>query len=154
MREYHFDSYLFLSTIIHQLSIWMTISRPLIILGQDESIFKQYSLSWQYWFGPCGDTKLLLKNDRYGQMISTFISHSIGFWSELTDNELNKVNERRRSGLWSEYLPIEEAWEIYNAAKKQELKDTVTLHQFFDLYFPRLFDQSSGHRKQREGGFN
>ena len=62
----------------------------LIIFGQDESCFKQYSISKQYWVGPGGEMKLLHKTNDFTQMVFAFVSCS--FWVGLFLN-----NEELRS---------------------------------------------------------
>ena len=78
MREYHIDSYLFTTNIKPEVSVPLT-TRRLLIVDQDESVFKQNSFSQQYWSGPGGETKLLPKNDGCRRMVSGFVSHTFGF---------------------------------------------------------------------------
>ena len=72
MREYHIDTlHNKQLTSIPCLSVRKPLHvRPLIIVGQDESAFKQNSFSANCWFGPGGECKLMPKSDGYTQMVS------------------------------------------------------------------------------------
>ena len=124
VREYHIDTHKKLNESPLTLSVQRRASqlRPTIIIGQDESVFKQYSFSQRCWFSPNGETKLLPKNEGYSQMISAFVSRSFGIGLKLTEEELLKVNERRRSEKWVHYMEKSAAMEIYGSTKKKEIK--------------------------------
>ena len=108
--------------------------KQLIILGQDESCFKQNSFSKRCWVGPGGEMKLLPKTDGYTTiMVSAFVSREFGFGLELTDDELQKVNKRRRSREWGTYLSKKEDIAVNGSDKKRLLKDSLTLVRFFDV---------------------
>ena len=49
-------------------------AKPLIIFGQDECIFKQYTFSKKSWMGPEGQTALVPKEEGQGLMLSSFVS--------------------------------------------------------------------------------
>jgi hypothetical protein len=70
--------------------------KPLLIMGQDESIFKQYSLSKKSWSDPDGTRALLPKEDGQGVMISSFVSREFGYGLNLTADQLDQVNTERR----------------------------------------------------------
>ena len=58
MREYHVDSFETFSSYPLTLSVWRNPQlRPIIIIGQDESVFKQHSFGRQCWFGHSGEAK-------------------------------------------------------------------------------------------------
>ena len=133
-REYHVDSHESLHDMKPTLSVRHNLlSRPLIILGQDESVFKQHSFSHKCWIGPNGETNLLPKNDGCSQMVSGFASRDFGFGLHLSEEELWSVNERRKSNEWSTYCEKEAATEVYGSDKKKMIKDRLTLVRFFDL---------------------
>ena len=121
MREYHVDSFETFSTYPLALSVQRNPQlRPIIIIiGQDESVFKQYSFGRQCWFGPNGEAELIPKIDRYSQMVSAFVSRSFGVGLELSEEELMKVNERRSSEEWGEYIEKKAAMEIHGSTKKR-----------------------------------
>ena len=91
-----------------------------MIIGQDESVFKQYLFSKKCWVGPGGVTQLLPKSDRYSRMISGFISQDFGVGLELSENELDEVNERRMSDQWGEYISVESVKNVYGTTKKKK----------------------------------
>ena len=72
MRQYHIDTHPIFSTFIPKLSIHNTNPKPLMIIGQDESVFKQNSFGSKCWIGEHGEMKLLPKSDGYSRMISAF----------------------------------------------------------------------------------
>ena len=52
-------------------------SRPLIIFGQDESIFNQFSHSGRQWLGPMGQSSIMPKSAGMGIMLSAFQSQDV-----------------------------------------------------------------------------
>ncbi len=52
-------------------------SRPLIIFGQDESIFNQFSHSGRQWLGPLGQRSIMPKSAGMGVMLSAFQSRDV-----------------------------------------------------------------------------
>ena len=75
MREYHVDSY----ENVYSLPLILSVRRnpqlrPTIIIGQDESVLKQYSFGRRCSFGPNGEAELIPKTDGYSQMVSAFVS--------------------------------------------------------------------------------
>ena len=58
--------------------------RPVVLVGQDEAIFKQWSFSKKSWGDQKGRGVLLPKEDGHGLMLSAFVSWAWGFYS---DNE-------------------------------------------------------------------
>jgi hypothetical protein len=48
--------------------------KPIIIFGQDESIFNQFSSRGRQWTGPTGQCAIMLKSSGEGLMISAFQS--------------------------------------------------------------------------------
>ena len=53
-------------------------SKAIMIIGQDESIFHQYSLVTKQWVGPEGKRVLLPKSEGAGYMISAFQCREVG----------------------------------------------------------------------------
>ncbi len=101
------------------------------MIGQDESVFKQYSFNRKCWFGPGGETKLLPKSDGYSKMVSAFISWEVGMGIKLTKEELKQVNERRMSNECGFHLSKTEANNIQGSTKKKKVTDKLTLVHFF-----------------------
>jgi hypothetical protein len=77
--------------------------KTLIMLGQDEWIFKQYNLNKNTWSDPDGTRALLPKDEGQGVMISAFVSHEFGFCMTLTASQLDKVNKERKRGKRKHY---------------------------------------------------
>ena len=87
-------------------------TRPLMIIGQDESVFAQYLLGSKTWVGPKGQRPLLPKSDGDGYMLSAFVAREFGFGREtMTAAELANVNNARR-GAHKTYLGTQVATEI------------------------------------------
>ena len=51
----------------------------MIILGQDECIYRQYIFHNKCWFGPNGETPLMPKSEGQGFMISGIVCREFGF---------------------------------------------------------------------------
>ena len=102
MREYHVDVHPYLKNYIHNKEMGGDLSvrkppntRPVIVIGQDESVFKQYSFSSKSWVNPNGERKLLPKSDGYSLMISAYCSRVFGFGLKVTNEQLKEINLRR-----------------------------------------------------------
>ena len=120
MREYHVDSHLNFNMMKPSMSVRCRPNeKQLIILGQDENCFKQFSFSKRCWVGPDAEMKLLTKTDGYTTMVSAFVSRSFGMGIVLSDKELEKVNERQTSGEWAKYISSKKIIEINGTNKKQ-----------------------------------
>ena len=105
MVEYHVDTLPAFQDIIDasgekgKYGGWLSVrmqpgERPVICLGQDEAIFKQYiftKMKWTYR----GERRLHPKDEGYGVMISAFESREFGFGYPLTATDLQTVNEYR-----------------------------------------------------------
>ena len=158
-------------------------AKPIMIVGQDESVFAQYLLGSKTWVGPKGQRPLLPKSEGEGYMLSAFVSRELGFGRSLTEDELTRINNERRIG--KTFTDQQAADEIYN---KTHYKPLLTespfvkylyiganndgfwngFHmslQFEDvvdclmvLYpefeFVFLFDHSQGHARKRNGALN
>ena len=158
-------------------------TRPLMIIGQDESVFAQYLLGSKTWVGPKGQRPLLPKSEGDGYMLSAFVSREFGFGRELSKEELDKVNHERR-GANKTYIDKQAAIEILKSTQKPLLTESPLVKylyigannegywnsfhmslQFEDvvdclqvLYpnfdFVFLFDHSQGHGRKRDGALS
>jgi hypothetical protein len=158
-------------------------ARPLMIIGQDESVFAQYLLVSKTWIGPKGQRPLLPKTEGDGYMLPAFVSSEFGFGKEMTEAELAKVNDERR-GMHKTYIDTQAATEILKSIEKPLLTESPfvkylyigannegywnSFHmslQFEDvvdcvqvLYpeydFVFLFDHSQGHARKRNGALS
>lgn len=155
--------------------------KPLIRLGQDEAIWKQYKMSKSAWRGNNGEIGLVPKDDGAGVMISAIVSRPFGLGMEWTDELRNTVNEMRAG---KKYKDEEAALEVLGTEYKRELQDNPLVRYFryganqegywnsnhmlcqvedmtdvlkavlsFDEYDVELVvDHSQGHDRLRDGG--
>ena len=93
-------------------------TKPLMILGQDECIFKQYLFSKGFWTHSDGTKQLIPKEEGQGLMLSCFCSREIGFGYPVPDSVLNEINKQREN---EKYIDEKAAMEIYGNAKKKKL---------------------------------
>ena len=70
-------------------------SKPLMIIGQDECIFHQYSMNYKKWVGPDGQRPLLPKTEGLGLMISMFQCREVGVLHTISPVDLQKINKLR-----------------------------------------------------------
>ena len=98
-------------------------ARPIMIVGQDESVFAQYLLGSKTWVGPRGQRPLLPKSEGDGYMLSAFVSREFGFGRELSADELVRVNTARR-GIDKTYIDIQAAMEILKSTHKPILTES------------------------------
>ena len=155
--------------------------KPLIIFGQDESIFKQYSFSSSSWSCPDGTKQLIPKDDGNGLMLSSFVSREFGYGMLLTETQLVIVNEYRKGKHYSdvdasimklgsslkrkltespfvrqlEYGARKEGYWTYESMVIQ-LEDIVdvliVLYPQYDYLL--MFDHSNGHDRMQPDGLN
>jgi hypothetical protein len=87
MVEFHVDDHDFLHDVANEmgygamggnLSVRKPSNKPLMILGQDNSIFNQYLLGNRQWVGPDAQRALLPKTDGLSLMLSAFQSRETG----------------------------------------------------------------------------
>ena len=156
---------------------------PLIIVGQDESVFAQYLLGSKTWTGPAGQRPLLPKSEGDGYMLSAFVSREFGFGRVLTEAELVKINTERR-GIGRTYIDTQATLEILGTTNKQaftesplvrylyigannegywnsfhmslQFEDVVDCLQVLypDYKFVFLFNHSQGHVRKRDGALS
>lgn len=191
MIEFHVDDHERLQTYANEtlkcpfggnLSVRMPEnSKPLIILGQDESVFSQFTFNSMQWIAPSGKRKLLPKSSGQAMMISAFTSREFGWGMDLSDDELTKINEKRKG---EDYFDKDAALEVHKTTKKKPLTSSPFVCKFEfggsngywngnhmtmqvedimdclkviyeDKYeFAFLFDHSSGHAKKRVDGLD
>ena len=157
--------------------------KPLIQIGQDECIVKQFIFRHKQWVGPNGERPLLPKDEGQGVMLSAFTSREFGFgFKMLTDNELAIVNDKRDGTFYSDKdaaislgfkegkkMPLDNQRFIvkfeYGAGKdgywsyEQMVIQTEDYLDILKALYPQydyktLFDHSCGHDRQREDGLN
>ncbi len=97
-------------------------ARPIMIVGQDESVFAQYLLGAKTWITPKGQRPLLPKSEGDGYMLSAIVSREFGFGRLLTSDELGKENLERRASE-ATYTDTHAAMEILGTINKAVLTD-------------------------------
>ena len=81
----------------HNLAFSHSVRLPLIMLGQDEVIFKQFIAPPMEWRGKDGKGPMIQKDDGLGLMGSGFNCRELGYGYQLSEEQLTKVNEFRRT---------------------------------------------------------
>ena len=115
-------------------SIQKSVSvRPLMIVGQDESVFSQYLLSSKQWIGPKGQVALLPKSEGDGYMLSAFVSREFGFGRLMTEDELAQVNMRRQTTALGggSYQDTTAVMEILGTTRKPMLRELPFVKSLF-----------------------
>jgi hypothetical protein len=69
-------------------------NRPIYHIGQDEAVFKQFAMSARTW-SILGKTKLRPKPEGMGIMVSAVFDEWRGFGLQLTESEVNLINNVR-----------------------------------------------------------
>ena len=153
--------------------------KPLICIGQDECVFHQYYRHGRQWVGVNQQRALLPKSQGASVMISAFQSREFGFGLQITNEELNRVNEYRNGKKYADEDAAKEVkrniyknnltcspfveyfqfrkdnyWDYNHMAL--QLEDCVdclkVLYPEYDFIF--LLDHSSGHAKKRVNGLD
>ena len=139
---------------------------PVILLGQDESAYKEFSYSKKIW-KVNGVSKLRPKNDGKSLMISAFQSAYRGFGFDLTKEELVVVNNYRRIKFNRPPLVSSPGFRFLNMGKNNEgywdyeqfkiqvtdMMDTVEA-LYGDMQIAFEVDHSSNHLKKKEDGLD
>jgi hypothetical protein len=92
-------------------------AQPIMIVGQDESVFAQYLFGSKPWVGPRGQRPLLPKFEGDGYMLSAFLSREFGFGRDLSAAEVVSVN--------TEHWGIDKILIDIQAAAMEILKSTL-----------------------------
>ena len=86
MYEYHVDDHRDFQEKCNHLPYGGNLSvrkpsnqKPLMILGQDEAIFKQSIFTHGAWVLPDGTKQLIPKDEGQGVMLSSFVSRELGY---------------------------------------------------------------------------
>ena len=156
--------------------------KPIIMIGQDESVYKQYLINSKQWNLPDGTTAVNPKDEGHGIMLSSFVSRDFGYGWQLTPEQLLIVNTYRNGKTYTDEIaalevikqkektPLEtspfirkfeygansEGYWNYNHMVIQ-FEDVVDVLKalFADKYeYLFYFDHSSGHDRLRPDGLN
>ncbi len=132
MVEFHVDNHSFLHSIANEMGYGLMggnlrvrkpelPSKPLMIFGQDESVFNQFLLGNRQWVGPDGQRALLPKTDGLSLMILAFRLRETGFGLNLSRMQLDEVN---KSQYGKNYVDVDAAMAIHGQATKKDLKNS------------------------------
>jgi hypothetical protein len=145
MREYHSDCRDALKEFIAPNTLYCDANlsvnfpegeRPLIFVGQDESIIYQYLFSTKSWHGPEGEGILHPKGQRDGLMANAFTDNQIGFGLVLSNEQIAQVNALRNG---KDYVSTEEAEFLTETSKKPVLNRRMFDDDIVDSPFLKLF---------------
>ena len=188
MVEYHVDDHVLFEKACSSLQFGGYLSvrkpankKPIMILGQDECIFKQYIFTSKFWVLPDGTKQLVPKDEGQGIMLSSFTCRELGYGYTPSPLVMEAVNLLRKTKKYSdesaatmkngspkkpklttspfvrklEYGNQNEGYWTYECMVLQ-LEDIIDLLSFefpsFDFVF--LFDHSNGHDRLRPNGLN
>ena len=93
--------------------------KPVIILGQDESIYNQFSFGCKQWVGKKGERAFLPKSGGAGVMISAFQAREVGWGLKLTPEMFRRINEKRKKD--HDYFDQISAKDVLGTTQKGEL---------------------------------
>jgi len=138
---------------------------PLLRVGQDECIFKQFLMSNRAWTVE-GYRGLRKKTEGQGVMISGFVDELRGFGLPMTTDELQRVDVERRARYGEDTLPLKASpgvyfleygknkdgyWTVVDAAKQLEVCVDCYECVYPGYQIDFKFDYSSGHTAHRDG---
>ena len=101
--------------------------KPLIGMGQDESIFRQYSFSHKSWTSPDGQKAIIPKDSGTGVMISAFVSREFGYGMDLSTADLEQINSKRNDEM---YQDKEASKNLQGTACKKALTKSPFTNEF------------------------
>ena len=123
------------STLSHTSHPKTSVTMPVIIIGQDELIFKQYSFSARTWHGPDGRSTLVPNDDGHGVMISAFVSRTWGFQmngNPILPELLHEINQLCLHPSHNMYISTEAALNINGHTAKGTIEDCRAFCHFFE----------------------
>jgi len=142
-REYHVDCHpVFAKYVSSQNKCWggnlschFPIGAwPVILIGKDESVFKENHFSSRVWHGSEGQSMLQPKDEGHGWMVSAYVSRAWSFLVSdmLTEEKLNLINEQQRQPLYHEYISKDAAQEVKGSTEKGDITDPSPFCHFFE----------------------
>jgi hypothetical protein len=106
MVEFHVDNYDLLYDVAEEMGVGafggnLSVrkppdTKPLMIFVQDKSVYNQFLLGNHQWVRPQGQHPLLPKTDGLSFMVSALQSHETGFGVNISEIQLDEINEARR----------------------------------------------------------
>ena len=95
-----------------------SFTRPLMVIGQVETVLKQYSFSQKCWLGPGRETEFLPQSNGYSIMKAGFVSRSLRVGFPLYNNEFQELNNQRMGNEWGYHLSKNKSRSIYGSTKE------------------------------------
>ncbi|KAI2500759.1 hypothetical protein MHU86_13738 [Fragilaria crotonensis] len=137
MIEFHVDDFDFLHSVAEEMGFGMfggNLSvrkplglKPLMIFGQDESVFNQFLLKSRQWVGPLGQRPLLPKTDGMSLMLSAIQSRETGFGVPISRIQMEEINETRRG---HNYVDLDAAIAVHGQVSKKDLEESPFVVSF------------------------
>ncbi len=133
--SYHFDDKLAGYPLGGNLSIRKPIAaKPVIYVGQDEAIFKQFLFFHKMWVAPGGQQALLPKDEGSGTMVSAFVTREHGIIREISNMVLDKVNEQRLG----QYMRMKKQQSKFKDVRKKCHLQNPSLHSSYSSSMVRI----------------
>jgi hypothetical protein len=137
MIEFHVDDYDSLHSVADEMGFGLfggnlnvrkpPCVKPLMIFGQDKSVFNQFPLKPRQWVGPQGQRPLLPKTDGMSLMLSAIQSRETGFGVHISRIQLEEINDSRRG---QNYVDLDAALAIHGQVGKKDLKESPFVVSF------------------------
>lgn len=129
MQEYHVDSHLSFCNLVNpdkkqfggNLSVRKcSDTKPLLMIGQDETVVSQFSFSSSAWIGSNGASLLLPKSQGESLLCTAFASRSFGLGRYLSPEELETRN-KFRTDTRPNYISTKSAIRVHGKGEKPNL---------------------------------
>ena len=105
----------------HNITFSSSVRLPLIMLGQDEVIFKQFIMNLNEWRGRKGEMPTKPKDEGQGLMGSGVNSREFGYGWKLSAAELEVVNAFRRTHR-PNYADVDAATKVRGGSRKKDIE--------------------------------
>ena len=100
---------------------------PIIMICQDECIYKQFLLVQKQWTLPDSTTAVNPKDEDMGIMLSSFFSRDFGYGFKLSPSQLKTINSYRNG---KKYIDEEATMEVLKCKDKKPLKNSPFICKF------------------------
>ena len=102
--EYHVDYHKDLWEYVREKEMGgdLSVSRnkkkqPVILIGQDECSFSQFSFASKAWKGPGGSSVIIPKGEGQTRMVSAYVARPFGLEVHVIEKQLKEINKRRKN---------------------------------------------------------
>jgi hypothetical protein len=103
--------------------------KPLIAFGHDECIFRQLVFTGSAWQGTKGEQAIIPKDEGNGIMVSALQSREFVFGLPLTINQLQSINDFRKSRR-PNYTEADSTIKINGTTEKKDLSESPFIKYF------------------------